>query len=459
MKIQLEAMQLLQTETVSAALEKINENALKTVFIIDDTKRVVGVVTDGDIRRNLLEGLSLDGSVKDCMNANFVWASAASSRESLLKRLDNHISILPVCDASGRLVDVVTKESGFGIDEGPLYIRSRAPVRVSFGGGGSDLTHYFSDLGIGAVINTTISLYSHATLKLRADTKAKIYSADLRDELTIEDVTKLDDTSGPFGLIKALLQVIRPQQGFELSLHSDFPMKSGLGGSASMSAATLGCFNELRRDQFTRYELAELAYKAERHVLGINGGWQDQYATVFGGFNFMEFRMDENIIHPLRVHPDVLLELEASLVLCDTGLSHDSGSIHDDQKKQMQSSEIQKLLNENVSLSYEMRNQLLRGSLKAFGESLHKSWLKKRQFSTLVSNTHLDGIYEGAIKAGAIGGKLLGAGNGGFFLFYLPHDRKRQFTDYLEEAGLRARQFNFERNGLQSWSVRDDSLL
>ena len=226
-----------------------------------------------------------------------------------------------------------------------------------------------------------------------------------------------------------------------------------------MSAATLGCFNELRRDQFTRYELAELAYKAERHVLGINGGWQDQYATVFGGFNFMEFRMDENIIHPLRVHPDVLLELEASLVLCDTGLSHDSGSIHDDQKKQMQSSEIQKLLNENVSLSYEMRNQLLRGSLKAFGESLHKSWLKKRQFSTLVSNTHLDGIYEGAIKAGAIGGKLLGAGNGGFFLFYLPHDRKRQFTDYLEEAGLRARQFNFERNGLQSWSVRDDSLL
>ena len=232
-------------------------------------------------------------------------------------------------------------------------------------------------------------------------------------------------------------------------------MKSGLGGSAVVSAAVLGCFNQFRRDQWDLHELAEIAYQAERLYLGIAGGWQDQYATVFGGFNFMEFRMDQNIVHPLRIHVDTLLELEESLILCDTGIPHDSGDIHQDQRSQMQRPNVLQQVKKNVELTYQMRNQLLRGRVLEFGKSLHEAWQLKRQFSKKISTQRLDSIYEGAQKHGAVGGKLLGAGGGGFFIFYAPPFQKQDLMAYLELTGLNIRPFRFEPNGLSAWTARE----
>ena len=198
---------------------------------------------------------------------------------------------------------------------------------MSFGGGGSDLTHYFSENDLGAVINTTISLYSHATLRMRDDSRVIVKSLDLGETLNEDSLGSALAQPGRFGLIQALLRAINPEFGFELYIHSDFPMCSGVGGSAAVLSSILGCFNQFRRDQWDLHELAEIAYQAERHF-GIAGGWQDQYATVFGGFNFMEFRMDQNIVHPLRIQPEILLELEESFVLCDTRTPHNSREIH-----------------------------------------------------------------------------------------------------------------------------------
>jgi D-glycero-alpha-D-manno-heptose-7-phosphate kinase len=340
--------------------------------------------------------------------------------------------------------------------ENGVYARSRAPVRISFGGGGSDLTHYFSSHDSGAVINTTISLYSHATLRMRNDTKITIHSRDLNDVLVADDLAKTLSADKKFGLIQALLKVIKPEFGFELYLNSDFPMKSGLGGSAAVSAAVLGCFNEFRQDRWDLHELAEIAYQAERHYLGIGGGWQDQYATVFGGFNFMEFRMDQNIVHPLRIHQDILLDLEESLILCDTCTTHDSGDIHDDQRQKMTSTTIRNMVETNVKLSYEMRNDLLRGKLLNFAYLLDKAWQLKRQFGYKISTDYLDKIYREAKSHGAIGGKLLGAGGGGFFLFYVEPFEKYKLMAHLEGMGLRTLPFRFETHGLQSWTVREN---
>jgi D-glycero-alpha-D-manno-heptose-7-phosphate kinase len=273
--------------------------------------------------------------------------------------------------------------------------------------------------------------------------------------LEAEDLPSALSGESRFRLIQALLRAINPDFGFELFLHSDFPMNSGLGGSAVVSAAVLGCFNQFRRDQWDPHELAEIAYQAERHYLGIAGGWQDQYATVFGGFNFMEFRMDQNIVHPLRIHPDTLLELEESLILCDTGTTHDSGDIHQDQRQQMAAANVRDMVETNVKLSYTMRNDLLRGRLRQFGQSLDKAWQFKRQFSEKISSPRLDQIYAGAKSNGAIGGKLLGAGGGGFFLFYAPPYRKHQLITHLETSGLKIRPFRFEPQGLQAWIVRE----
>jgi D-glycero-alpha-D-manno-heptose-7-phosphate kinase len=183
-------------------------------------------------------------------------------------------------------------------------------------------------------------------------------------------------------------------------------MKSGLGGSATIAAVILGCFNQFRSDPWDQYEMVELAFQAERLELGIAGGWQDQYASIFGGFNFLEFKKDQNIVHPLRIQKEVLLQLEESLLLCDTKIIHESGDIHNDQKEKMQDNDISELVKSNVELCYEMRNQLLRGVLNDFGNSLNKAWKAKRKFSAKISSPQLDEIYENAIKNGAIGGKL-----------------------------------------------------
>lgn len=436
------------------ALVKIEANHHGIILTTSTSNKVSGLATDGDIRRKLLTGASLDDPISSCTNSEFVWADQTTSRELLLKQLDHRIRVIPLLDAARRLVGIVSRDYLPMQVEERTYARARSPVRISFGGGGSDLTQFFAGDG-GAVLNTTISLYSHATLRMRGDDRVIIHSRDLEESLYADNLQDALVQQGRFGLIQSLLKAVQPDFGFELYLHSDFPMNSGLGGSAVVSATVLGCFNQFRQDRWDLHELAELAFQSERLYLGVAGGWQDQYATVFGGFNFMEFRMDQNIVHPLRIHPDILLELEESLILCDTGTPHDSGDIHKDQRQNMKRRDIRLKVQSNVELTYRMRNHLLRGRLFQFGQSLHEAWELKRQFSDKISNARLDKIYDDAFKFGAVGGKLLGAGGGGFFLFYAPPFSKHDLIHNLEEAGLNVRPFRFEKDGLRAWSARE----
>jgi D-glycero-alpha-D-manno-heptose-7-phosphate kinase len=452
--VQLENFLIHEDSPLREALLRIDTNRHGLIMTINSTGAVVGLATDGDIRSRLIEGGTLDDTIGSCANPNFVWADQATPREMLLKQLDHCIRVIPLLSTDRQLIGIVSRDHVPAQNEEAVYARARAPVRISFGGGGSDVTHYFSGYG-GAVINATISLYSHATLRMREDKKIVIRSLDLKETLYADDLVAALKQPGPFGLIQSLLKAIHPGFGFELSLHSDFPMNSGLGGSAVVSASILGCFNQFRRDQWDQHELAELAFQAERLYLGVAGGWQDQYATVFGGFNFMEFRMDQNIVHPLRIHPNTLLELEESLILCDTITTHDSGDIHQDQREQMQQQDIRQLVQNNVELTYQIRNYLLRGRLQEFGQALHEAWQIKRQLSSKISNSRLDQIYEGALAHGALGGKLLGAGGGGFFLFYVPPFSKHVLIKHLAANGMQVCPFRFEQKGLQAWTVRE----
>lgn len=444
-----------ENDTIKNALGKIDENKHGFILTIDADDRVNALATDGDIRAQLLKGTTLDECISVCSNKKFVWADENTPRETLLKQLDHNIRNIPILDGQGRLKDVVSCDRIPVPQEEKVYARAVSPVRISFGGGGSDLTHYFAGERSGAVINTTISLYSHATLRVREDKKVAIHSRDLKESMYGDDLIDVLAQKNRFGLIQALLKVIHPDFGFELYLHSDFPMNSGLGGSAVVAAVVLGVFNEFRADKWDSHELAELAFQAERLYMNVAGGWQDQYATVFGGFNFMEFRMDQNIVHPLRIKDEIMHELEESLVLCNTGSDHDSGDIHTDQKATMAADDITRKVESNVELTYRIRNHLLRGRLRKFGESMNEAWHLKRQFSDKISNPKLDGIYELAMKNGAIGGKLLGAGGGGFFLFYVPPFDKNGLIDALEQSGLEVKPFRFEQHGLRAWTARE----
>lgn len=440
--------------SIRSALLKVEQNHFGMIFVQSDAGKIVGVATDGDIRRGLLKGATLDDDISSCTNSEYVWATVDTSREQLIKRLDGHIRFIPILDGLGRLTSIISKDYLPLDDEKAVYIRSRAPVRVSFGGGGSDLTHYFEN-STGAVINTAVSIYSHGVMRVRDDTKIIIRSLDLGATLTASSLEDALVKKGPFGLIQSLMHVVQPKYGFELCLNSDFPVGSGLGGSATLSAVVLGCFNMLRRDKWSQHELAEIAFQAERLHLGVAGGWQDQYAAVFGGFNFIEFHPDENIVSPIKLQPDIALELEESLILCDTGIDHHSGNIHDDQKQTMASEAVQQLVKKNVELTYLTRKYLLKGDLVKFAECLDSAWRLKRNFSSMISSQHIDAIYEGALGNGALGGKLLGAGGGGFFIFYVPPFRKHALITYLKSKNLTIQPFRFEPDGLKTWASRE----
>jgi len=454
MKSNLSIYLLSENATINEALQKIEENHQGFVLLHDKSFLVVGLVTDGDVRRALIDGVAVDDLVSKASKSDFLYADVGASREQLLKKLDGHIRFMPIIDQTGMLHSVVSKNDLPLDDEGSIYIRSRAPVRVSFGGGGSDLTHYFKK-NPGAVINTAVTIYSHGVMRVRSDSKIIIQSLDLGATLEAKDLEDAISQKGPFGLIQSLLHVVKPQYGFEMFLNSDFPVGSGLGGSATLSAAVLGCFNGTRQDKWSQHELAEIAFQAERLHLGIAGGWQDQYAAVFGGFNFIEFSPEENIVSPIRLQPDIALELEESLVLCDTGIDHHSGNIHNDQKQVMGSESVRKMVNENVELTYSTRKYLLRGDLVNFGECLDTAWRLKRNFSSMITNDHIDAIYEGALENGALGGKLLGAGGGGFFIFYVSPFKKHALIAYLKSKNLTIQSFRFEPDGLKTWTSRE----
>jgi D-glycero-alpha-D-manno-heptose-7-phosphate kinase len=441
------------TASIEEAFRHLNENEMGIVFAVDAARRVVGCLTDGDIRRALLEDSDLARPITGFINRNFVRAEVHSRREAILKQLDHGVHVIPVLDGEGRLARLCTRRDFRLQEEVEVFARARAPARISFGGGGSDLTHYFLDNG-GMVINATIAKYAHASLRRRGDSAIRIYSHDLN--LTVE-VERLSDLrlDGKLDLIKSVVQLIAPVDGFELEVSTDFPVGSGLGGSASLAVSIIGCFNEFRSDAWSRHQIAEMAFQAERLHLNVAGGWQDQYAAAFGGFNFMEFSVDENLIIPLRLDGDTRREIEACTMLCYTGKAHNSGELHIEQKKHVQSSDVARAaIQRQKDITLEMKRRLLRGDVYGYGALLRDAWQAKRAMGSNVSDSELDRLHDHAIANGAVGGKILGAGGGGYFMFFVPPFRRYQLSRAMQSAGYICESVLMDEAGLTSWKMR-----
>jgi D-glycero-alpha-D-manno-heptose-7-phosphate kinase len=219
----------------------------------------------------------------------------------------------------------------------------------------------------------------------------------------------------------------------------------------------IGLFKHWLHLPLTNYEIAELAYKIERIDMGIKGGKQDQYAATFGGFNFIEFYKEATIVNPLRIPADVLNELHYNLLLCYTGKTRLSAGIIDTQVRNyvQRKEEVVRAMDELKAITIEMKNALLRGQLTEFGALLHDAWENKKKMAQQISNPFIDELYETARKNGALGGKVSGAGGGGYMFFYCPFDRKHLVAEALEKMGAQVVDFNFDFYGLQTWEVRE----
>jgi D-glycero-alpha-D-manno-heptose-7-phosphate kinase len=340
-----------------------------------------------------------------------------------------------------------------------MIIRSRAPLRLGLAGGGTDVAPY-SDLYGGAVLNATITMYAYATIIPRADGKIILNSVDKGERFECGPCSSIP-FDGHLDLLKGIYnRVVREfthePLSFEIQTYVDAPPGSGLGTSSTLVVTVLGAFAEWLGIPLGEYDLAKLAYEIERVDLSMLGGKQDQYAATFGGVNFMEFFKDDKVIvNPLRIKTENLNELSHNLVLYNTRTSRISSTIIERQARNV-SHHNQKTIEATHKLKEQatmMKDALLRGEIDKVGEILDFGWENKKQMAAGITNPKIDEIYEVARANGASGGKISGAGGGGFMIIYCPRNTRYQVIEALSAYGGSSHHYDFTLTGMTSWKI------
>jgi len=337
--------------------------------------------------------------------------------------------------------------------------RARAPLRLGLAGGGTDVSPFSEEQG-GFVLNATVDLYAQAILEPCNDGRIVFAAEDREERIQINAEPVLPEVD-PLRLHRGIYNRIVRQfnegqpMSFKLTTFADVPAGSGLGTSSTMVVCIIQAFSEWLRLGLGKYEIAHLAYEIERKDLKLAGGKQDQYAAAFGGFNFIEFGPDPDrvLVNPLRIKDWVRNELEASTVLFYTGQSRDSAKIIE---QQIESTKIKSSPSVAAMVSLKqhavtMKEAIIRGDLTRYADILRQSWISKKLLSTSVSNPHLDAIYEDAISAGALAGKISGAGGGGFFMFFVSPNERMTLVRRLQKHNGQVINFHFTSIGSQSW--------
>ncbi len=337
-----------------------------------------------------------------------------------------------------------------------MIYRSQAPLRISFAGGGTDVSPYPETRG-GAVLSTTIDMYAYASAEPRTDGVVRLKSLDLHAaaEFAEDAVPPPREAPSSLALLAGAVRATGvPAGGVTLTVHSDASPGSGLGSSSSVVVAALGALCALADRPLGGHDLAELAYRVERVDCGIKGGRQDQYAAVFGGLNFIRFG-PEVAVEPLMLPRALLLELHHNLLLGFTGKTRVNRNIIGTQQEAYRSGapRVTAALDRLRDLAVEMRGALAGARLDDFARLMSEGWEQKKRLAPGITDPHIDLLYAAAIRSGAVGGKLLGAGGGGYLLLYCPQHSAPAVTAALSVLGGRATRFCFSERGLETWRV------
>ena len=340
-----------------------------------------------------------------------------------------------------------------------MIYRSKAPLRIGLAGGGTDVSPY-CDLYGGAILNASISLSAYASITLMDEEKIIVEALD-RSEYQEHSLNEELIIDGTLSILKGVINRIQKdygyiKNGFRLSTYVDAPAGSGLGTSSTLVVAVIGAFVEMLKLPLGDYDIAHYAFEIERNDLKLSGGRQDQYAAMFGGVNFMEFYKDDKVIvNPLRIRPQYMHELENNLLLYFTLTSRESAKIINEQvanvnNKNEKSIEAMHQLKEQAR---RMKEALLKGKLNEFGEILDYGFRHKKEMAENISNSSIEEIYQAAKKAGATGGKISGAGGGGFMIFYCPGNTKHAVANTLNTFGGEIKKYGFTKYGLTTWTI------
>lgn len=330
-----------------------------------------------------------------------------------------------------------------------MIIKAQVPLRVSFGGGGTDISSFIEEDG-GCVLTSTINKYAYCSIIPNGTKKINIYSSDFNKKVSIN--TNEYTYDGNLDIVKATLKFMNIKNGCDINIRCDVKPGTGLGASSAIVVSLLSALMKWEGIEMDRYELAKFAYEVERKELGISGGFQDAYATAFGGFNFIEFNKNKSVIvKPLNLKENVFYNLQNNLVLCYTGKSHISSNIIKDQVRnyEKKNTNVMDALFAIKSLAYKMRDVITEGNIDHLGEMLDAGWENKKKLSSMITNPKIDKLYNEALQSGALGGKLLGAGDGGYLLIYCSEKLKQKICKRLIRAGGEIENWKFEFEGVK----------
>lgn len=341
-----------------------------------------------------------------------------------------------------------------------MIIRARAPLRLGLAGGGTDVAPY-CDVHGGYVLNAAINRYAYAVIKTLDAPFVRFIATDQQVE-KLKAITEPFALNGKLDLHKAVYnEMIQRYNGgqpipLELSTFCDAPAGSGLGSSSTLVVVMIRAFAELLNLPLDDYTIAQLAFKIEREDCGLQGGRQDQYSATFGGFNFMEFYADGRaVINSLRIKNWIICELEASLVLFYTGVSRESAKIIADQSNNVKSGSVEAMeaMHGIKREALVMKECLLKGDFTGIVDSMRQGWESKKRSAKTVSNPHIEEIYNAAISAGALAGKVSGAGGGGFMMFFVPPEKRMDVIRALNSFEGQVSNCHFTKSGTQAWRV------
>tara|TARA_Y100001968_G_scaffold163546_1_gene149609 strand:+ start:6658 stop:7707 length:1050 start_codon:yes stop_codon:yes gene_type:complete len=342
-----------------------------------------------------------------------------------------------------------------------MKIVAKAPLRIGLAGGGTDLSPY-CDLYGGNVLNATIARYAYTTLKENYNKEIKFKSYDLNQVLiqNIEDKVKISDS---LLLHKAVYKYMiakynnNEQIGIELATFCDAPIGSGLGSSSTIVVSLVCAFLKYFKIDLDTYEIAHLAYKIERIDCKLAGGRQDQFAAAFGGINFMEFHKNNKVIvNPLRINESITSKLETSLILYSTKVSRHSYKIIEEQKMN-----VERKLKEKLEAMHKLKEEailfkeyLLKDNLKGIINALLVGWKNKIVSAKSVTNEYIDEIYRVALSNGAEAGKISGAGGGGFLIFFVPIEKRKNLIKSFSKYKGEFSNCVFTTKGCEAWIER-----
>ena len=456
MNISLNQIIFSEETPIKKLLESFGKNQHLTgnrgfVIIINSKKICVGTLSDGDVRRYLLNGGSINDHVSLAMNKYFKYISEGDSRNVIVRKFENlfheqkGVYVLPILSKKKKIRSIINYDELKKSQQLKKKIYAQIPCRISFSGGGLDFTDNIN-FNSNYVLCSAINKYVKIVCTERDDGKIKIIN-DNNNEIII--INNLKDLNLRKDFIGKILNFAKPSFGFDMEIYSDVEFGTGLGVSSATIIAILATINKLHNKKQELYSLVEDAYQIERIELNNYGGWQDYYSTAFGGVNWIEMNSKDILVNPLRISDDVSRELQNNLILINLGKRNlNKKKII---KKDIYYKKKYSILMKNIS--YKLKEFLLKGKLENFAMLMNEAWSLKRQINKNSNISKINNLYSALKKKGGVGGKLLGAGEAGYMLLYVPILKRRNVENLLNKKKIKFENLFFSENGLKVWEA------